>query len=412
MQIGESITTGLREITMHKLRSVLTMLGVIFGVAAVISTAAIGTGARDELNRQLASLGTNTVRIRAVELKGKELADQRQRSPFGLTRADLQAMRDVLPEALAAAAPLKRLEVQVEAAGRILPFDLIGTNEDLPLISGYTVASGRFLHAMDVEKATRVVVIGDQVRRTAFPLVDPLGQSLIVNGQAYEVVGVLTPRRAAQGGTVIDVGDVDRAIYLPITAALRRLGLDDPRADKLDEIALKLKDETFLRESASLVERTLERRHQGVIDFKVIVPEELIRQQQQTKNVLTQVLVFIAAISLVVGGIGIMNIMLATVTQRTREIGIRRAIGATRKDIALQFLVESLMISLIGGLIGIGFGVGLAWGIGQYANWPIIVPLESIAISTSISASVGFLFGLYPSMKAASLDPIEALRSE
>jgi putative ABC transport system permease protein len=412
MQLLESIKIGTREITMHKLRSALTMLGVIFGVAAVISTAAIGSGARDELNRQLAALGTNTIRIRAVELKGKELSDQKRLSPFGLTRGDLENIRELLGSELAAAAPIKKMTAQVQTRGRVLPFDVIGTSEDFPLISGFEVSQGRFLNPIDTIESRKVLVIGEDVRREAFPLVDPLGESLIINGQAYTVIGVMAPRGQATGGTVIDVGNVDRSIYLPINSAIRRLGQADPRADLLDEIALKLREERLLRESAQLVERVLLRRHQQIPDFTVIVPEELIRQQQQTKNVLSQVLIFIAAISLLVGGIGIMNIMLATVTQRTREIGIRRALGATRRDILLQFLVESLIISLMGGLIGIGIGVGLAYGIGYYAKWPFTVPPESIVISTSISAAIGFLFGLYPSLKAASLDPIEALRTE
>ena len=413
MQLTESVKIGMREITMHKLRSVLTMLGVIFGVAAVISTAAIGSGARDELNRQLAALGTNTIRIRAVELKGKEAADAKRLSPFGLTRGDLANIREILGEHIVAAAPLKNFpDVQVQYASRVLPFGIVGTNEDFPLISGYQVAQGRFLTPVDTEESSKVIVIGDAVRREAFPLVEALGQQLRIDGQAYTVVGIMAPRGATQGATVIDVGDIDRSIYMPINSAIRRLGFDDQRADRLDEIALKLGDDEFLREASETIGRMLTRRHNNMVDFTIVVPEELIRQQQQTKNVLTQVLIFIAAISLIVGGIGIMNIMLATVTQRTKEIGIRRALGATRRDILLQFLVESLIVSLFGGLLGIGLGVGLAFGIGHYANWPFTVPPESIAISTSISAGIGFLFGLYPSLKAANLDPIEALRTE
>ncbi len=388
------------------------MLGVIFGVAAVISTAAIGAGARDELNRQLAALGTNTIRVTSVELKGKELSDQMRVSPFGITRADADSIQELLDDYLVAMAPKKNMEAQVQSNGRVLPFEVIGANQDFPSIAGYTVAEGRFLTALDLIDARNVAVIGDEVRRTAFPLVDPIGQSLIIEGQPYTVVGVMAARGKTEGGTVIDVGDLDRSIYVPLNAALRRLGKEDPRADKLDEIALKVNDNANLGETAAVVERLIGRRHNQILDFKVIVPEELIRQQQETKNVLSSVLIFIAAISLLVGGIGIMNIMLATVTQRTREIGIRRALGATRRDILLQFLVESLVISLIGGMFGIVWGVGLAFGIGVYANWPTIVPPESIAVSTTISAGIGFLFGLYPSYRAAQLDPIEALRTE
>ena len=412
MQVFESVKIGTHEIWLHKLRSLLTMLGVIFGVAAVISTAAIGAGARDELNRQLATLGTNTIRVQTVELKGKEAADARRLAPEGLTRDDLENIREVLGDTLTAAAPLKKATSQVQTVGRVLPFEVCGTNEDFPLISGFEVGAGRFLTPLDMEEAAKVCVIGDAVRRDAFPLVDAVGETILVDGQAYTVVGVMAPRGHGDGGTVIDVGDLDRSIYMPVNSVLRRLNDQDRRADRLNEIALKVRSESELREAAAVVERILLRRHNDVQDFKAIVPEELIRQQQQTKNVLSQVLVFIAAISLLVGGIGIMNIMLATVTQRTREIGIRRALGATRRDILAQFLVESLSLSVLGGLIGIGIGAGLAMLIGNYAKWPIILPPESIVMSTTISALVGLLFGFYPSMKASALDPIEALRTE
>lgn len=412
MQLSESLKIGAHEIWLHKTRSLLTMLGVIFGVAAVISTAAIGAGARDELDRQLAMLGTNTIRVQSVELKGKEAADARRLAPWGLTRGDVENLRAVLGDELEAVAPLRKIEVQIQAQGRVLPYDVYGTNEDFPLISGYQIAGGRFLNPLDLTEAYKVAVIGDAVRRDAFPLTRAVGESIVLDGQAYTVIGVMARRGESQGGTVIDVGDLDRSIYIPINAALRRHRSDDPRADRLGEIALKIESEDQLREAAALVDRVLERRHNGVRDFKTVVPEELIRQQQQTKNVLSQVLVFIAAISLLVGGIGIMNIMLATVTQRTREIGIRRALGATRHDILVQFLVESLSLSVLGGLIGIGIGAGLATAIGNYAGWPIILPLESILISTTISGLVGLLFGFYPSLKAAALDPIEALRTE
>jgi putative ABC transport system permease protein len=412
MQLVESVKIGLREITMHKLRSALTMLGVIFGVAAVISTAAIGSGARDELNRQLSALGTNTIRVRAIELKGKELADRQRLSPYGLTRGDVANIRALLGDHLTALAPIKQVPTTVQSRGVLVSGDVYGTTEDFPNISGNKVALGRFLAPTDVADSAQVAVIGESVRRQAFPLVDPIGEHLLIGGQAYMVVGVMAPRSNSGGGTVIDVGDVDRSIYIPLNAALRRLTSEDKRSDNLNEIAMKLGSDSALREASLLVERMLDRRHNGIRDFSVVVPEELIRQQQKTKNVLSQVLMFIATISLLVGGIGIMNIMLASVTQRTKEIGIRRALGATKRDILLQFLVESLIISMAGGLMGIGLGVGLAWGIGQYANWPMIIPTSSIIISTSISASIGFTFGLYPSLKAASLDPIEALRTE
>ncbi|MDX2175469.1 MAG: ABC transporter permease [Candidatus Sumerlaeia bacterium] len=410
MHLGESLRIGWRELAMHKMRSSLTMLGVIFGVAAVISTSAIGAGAREELARQLAELGSNTVRVKKATLRGADEALAQRQAPWGLRRVDADALVAAVP-GITHAAPLKIIDVPVAAEGRTITAEVYGTNEALPDIVGYRVDQGRFLAALDLEEAKRVVVIGDAVRRAAFPLVEPVGQTLLVDGRPFAVVGTLAPR-ARKGGSVVESIDVDRAVFLPLTSALRRVGTDDPRNEQLDEIILKSDGTQPLRESAALAERILLRRQNNVATFRVLVPEELIRQQQQTKNILSQVLVFIAAISLLVGGIGIMNIMLASVTQRTREIGIRRALGATQRDILSQFIIESLLISIFGGLIGIGLGTGLARGISAYAGWTTIVPPEAVVISVTVAAGVGFFFGFYPSFKASRLDPIEALRSE
>ncbi|MDK2972432.1 MAG: putative transport system permease protein [Candidatus Sumerlaeota bacterium] len=396
---------------MHKMRSFLTMLGVIFGIAAVIATSAIGAGAAEELNRQLAALGTNTIRIRALEIEGAERIAAQKLSPYGLTRDDVQALREVVPD-IVGVAPLKMSDAKAFADGRTLPVEIYGTSADLPRLVGYRVAMARFLTEWDQIARNQVCVIGEDVRRTAFPLEDPIGGELRIAGQSYTVVGVLAPRRTG-GETVIKVGNVDRNIYIPLDTLYQRLGTqEDPRADKLDEIILKVAASADLRETSNLVERLLLRRHKDIRDFEILVPEELIRQQQETSSILGNVLVFVAAISLLVGGIGIMNIMLASVTQRTREIGVRRALGATRNDILGQFVIESLIISLLGGILGLGTGYGLAYSIKLYANWEMIVPIKAVIIATAVSGGVGLVFGLYPSMKAARLDPIEALRSE
>lgn len=411
MLVGESVRIGLTEIRMHKMRSLLTMLGVIFGISAVIATSAIGAGAREELNRQLAELGTNTVRVRAVTIEGADAVQAMARSPYGLTRADVEAIRNVVTT-VSQIAPLKRSHARAFSGGRTLPADVYGTSADLPHIVGYRIAEGRFITPFDEESANMVAVIGDEVRRRAFPAEDPVGQQIMIASQYYTVIGVLEPR-GSSGTTVIEVGNIDRQIFIPLNTLYLRLGTGgDPRADRLDEIVLKVDGERYLRETSNAVESLLTRRHQRIPDFEVLVPEELIRQQQETEGILSNVLLFVAAISLIVGGIGIMNIMLATVTQRTREIGVRRALGATRQDILGQFIIESLIISLLGGIIGIGFGYGLAYGIKLYADWDMIVPLTSVVVATVVAAGIGFLFGLYPSMKAARLDPIEALRTE
>jgi putative ABC transport system permease protein len=411
MHVLESARIGLREIAQHKLRSALTMLGVIFGVAAVISTSAIGAGARAELDRQLEELGANTIRAVKVELKGGERQAALRLSPWGLTRADASALAQAIPGVIHAA-PLKKFDAQLASDGRTIPAEIVGTDSSLDDIVGYRLDAGRFLAETDVEEARPVCVIGDAVRLRAFPLSDPVGQRLLIDGIPFTVVGQLAPRVRRGSGAVVESLEIDRVVFIPISSGIRRVARTDPRAEDLDQIILKASSSETLRESAALAERVLLRRHNGAGDFKVIVPEELVRQQQKTKDILSSVLLFIAAISLLVGGIGIMNIMLASVTQRTREIGIRRALGATRDDILGQFLTETVIVSLCGGVAGIAVGFGLAEGIARFAGWTTIVPLEAVAVSVSVAAGVGFLFGFYPSLKAAQLDPIEALRVE
>ncbi|MGF1572057.1 MAG: ABC transporter permease [Sumerlaeia bacterium] len=411
MPLLEAIRTGLMEIWMHKTRSFLTMLGIIFGIAAVISVSAIGAGAAEELNRQLAALGTNTVRLRAVELSGADLTEARRLSPYGLTRKDVHAVREIV-EGVTLASPLKKTEAPASINGRVISGEVYGTNSDLPNIVGYKLAEGRWLSPYDGQYASQVCVIGEDIRRIAFPIEPPLGKKIRIGGQSYQVVGVLESRQTG-GDTVVKVGNVDRNIYIPIDTMFKRLGTGgDPRVEKLDEIILKLDEGQPLGEMKELVDRMILRRHGNVRDYEVIVPEELIRQQQETGKILANVLLFVAAISLLVGGIGIMNIMLATVTQRTREIGVRRALGATRSDVLTQFIIESLIISVLGGVAGIAIGYGLAWMIGNYAGWEMIVPVSSVLTATGVAGFIGFLFGFYPSLKAARLDPIEALRSE
>ncbi|MDX1970951.1 MAG: ABC transporter permease [Candidatus Sumerlaeia bacterium] len=411
MPILEAFRTGLLEIWMHKTRSFLTMLGIIFGIAAVIAVSAIGAGAAEELNRQLAALGTNTVRIRALELKGAEESEARRRNPYGLTRGDLASIREIL-QGVELAAPLKKTTAPPSVNGRVISGEVYGTNSDLPQIVGYALSEGRWISPLDEANASQVCVIGAEISRLAFPIESPVGQRLRIAGQSYLVIGVLQSRQTG-GDTVIKVGNVDRNIYIPLETLFKRLGTEgDPRAERLDEIILKVAEGAPLSETKSVADRMVQRRHNGMRDFEVIVPEELIRQQQETAGILANVLLFVAAISLLVGGIGIMNIMLATVTQRTREIGVRRALGAKRSDVLTQFIIESLIISLLGGLLGIAIGYSLAFIIGSYAGWVMIVPLVSVLTSTAVACFVGFLFGFYPSLKAARLDPIEALRTE
>lgn len=228
MEFGESIRIGFLEITQHKLRSALTMLGVIFGVAAVISTSAIGAGAREELERQLSELGANTIRISAAKLRGQEEAEARRQAPWGLTRADATSLAAIIP-GITAAAPLKKVEVTIAASGRVIQGEVVGTDDNLLNIVQYTIDDGRFLAPLDDAESRLVCVIGDAVRLAAFPLTDPIGQTLSIDGRPFTVVGTLAPRSRLESGAVVESLEVDRTLFIPISTSIRRIGAVDLR---------------------------------------------------------------------------------------------------------------------------------------------------------------------------------------
>jgi putative ABC transport system permease protein len=258
--------------------------------------------------------------------------------------------------------------------------------------------------------AVQRCIIGNNLAKILFALEPPLGKSIQLGRQKYEVVGVMEHRPAGddEGGKR---KSPNLTVYIPMQTGLHRLvALNEP--DDLDEIAVQLQPESDLEELKQVMERILKRRHNNVVDYSFVIPELLLKQKQATQRIFSVVLLFIAGLSLLVGGIGIMNIMLATVTQRTKEIGIRRAIGATQNDILVQFLVEALLICLIGGVVGIGVGWGLSQAAQFYAGWSTIINIPAVIVAITVASATGLIFGLYPSLQAAKLDPIEALRHE
>lgn len=410
MFITANIKIGMKEIWSHKLRSFLTMLGVIFGVAAVVSMVAIAEGAKEESLRQIRLLGTNNIRIRKQELKGIEKTKALRKAPDGLTRADAAAIQEILPDVINTAVT-RSINARLLYKNEIPPSTVIGVTPGYPEVVGHAVQEGRFISDMDIKEAKQVCAIGQEIKNRLFALEDPLGKQIRLEGQIFTVIGVMEKKSSDGGVGSLKLGNLNQNIYIPITTSFQRFGLDE-RSEQLDEISLKVREGADLQELAHVVKRVLLRRHNDVEDFEIVIPEELLRQSQKTQRIFAIVLTAIAGISLIVGGIGIMNIMLATVTQRTREIGIRRAIGATQRHILFQFMIESLTLSLVGGFIGIFAGVGMAKAIAIYAEWKTPISIVSIIVSFSVAAITGLIFGLYPSTKAAKLDPIEALRYE
>ena len=405
-----NLKIGLKEMWTHKLRSFLTMLGVIFGVAAVVAMVAIADGAREESLRQIRLLGTNNIRIKKQELQGIDKTTALRKAPFGLTRADASSLQEILKDVTRIAVS-RNISVRLIYKNEIPPSTIVGVSPDYPDVVNFAIQYGRFVNDTDILDARQVCVIGQEIKNRLFPIEEALGKEIRLEGQLFNVIGVMEKKSGSGGVGSLKLGNLNQNIYIPITTAFIRFGLDG-RAEQLDEISLKVRDGADLQEIAHAVKRILLRRHNGVEDFEIVIPEELLAQSLRTQRIFTIVLTAIAGISLLVGGIGIMNIMLATVTQRTREIGIRRAIGATQRHILMQFIIESLTLSLLGGFIGIFAGIGMARLISLYAHWNTPISILSIVVSFTVAAAIGLIFGLYPSTKAAQLDPIEALRYE
>jgi putative ABC transport system permease protein len=417
--IFETLLQALKGLQQHTLRTFLTMLGVIFGVAAVIGMLSIGKGAEQEAIEQIAAFGINNVRIHALELT-PEQQDKAARTPSkGLTYEDAQYLQDVLPY-IDAVAPQNLIEKEVVYQQLRPQANLVGTTPGYLDVNGQKPGLGRFLTDDDLREYRQVCVLSYVLAQELFLTEDPLGQYLTLGGMRFRVVGVLAERTQTAQKIDIKSRNTDRDIYIPITTSLRKFTFAPSELNLrnsvdynvVDEIALKVSDASFLRESRDSISQILDRRHANIPDYQVVVPTELLEQSQQTQRLFNLVMGCIAGLSLLVGGIGIMNIMLASVTERTREIGIRRAIGARPADVLLFFLLEATLISLIGGVIGIFTGMGISALVSLYAGWKTIVSVESILLSFGVSSLVGIFFGLYPAWRASKMDPIQALRHE
>jgi putative ABC transport system permease protein len=406
---------GLRSLLVHKLRSVLSILGVVFGVAAVTAVSAVGEGARREAVAQIGSLGIDTVTMRARAgaaggpAGAPAAATPAGASALGLRLRDAEAVRAVVPH-LVAAAPVREAALSAEVGSRATDATVVGTTAAYREAARLRLSGGRFLTDVDVEDGKRVAVLGATVATTLFPFDPALGQRVTLGGDWYDVVGVLEGRATTARGRPgpIRTRDVNRAVFVPLTA-LDRGG--DGRVDGIDEIVLRVDDGEQVGAAAEVARRVVQRTTDGAA-FDVIVPREILRQKERTQRIFNVVTGAIAAISLLVGGIGIMNIMLASVAERTREVGIRRAVGAARRDIAAQFLVESSLLTSVGGVLGAVLGVAGSFAIQALAGWPTALSPGMLLAGLAVALGVGIGFGFYPAWHAAHLEPMEALRSE
>ena len=397
----------------HPLRTLLTMLGIVFGIAAVIAMTAITDGGKEEQLRQIRQIGANNIQIRALELEGTRLARVRRVNPEGVSAGDFQAVQAAFADGeIAAATAWKALKAELKAGDLSLDTaQVLGILGDFQEVVDFRIGRGRFLDAEDERSRRRVCVLGAAVADELFPGTEALDHVVVIGDEPFTVVGVMT-RKGFTAGGVGDTAVVDRNhdVYLPhgsLRAYFRKLERDSP----FDALSLRMADDAQLLTQSERVRRMISELHQGADDFVVAVPLEALRQAQRTKEVFNVIIVVIAAISLIVGGIGIMNIMLASVTERTREIGIRRAVGASRRDILSQFLLEALLIATAGGLTGLVLGVGSALLIQALFAFPVSFNGVIMLVATGTSMAIGVGFGLYPAWKAARMDPVEALRT-
>ncbi len=411
MDLRESLGSGLQSLKHHALRSFLAMLGIIFGVGAVIAMLSIGAGAEREALEIIDAMGLRNVVVKDKRFDRENELQEIRRKSAGLSSRDAQAIREAVPGAQLV---VQKIEVEtwkvLSPSGRAKP-RVLGVSSDYPALVRVSLQEGRFFDRHDEEIHAAVCVIGDQVRRELFGFGEALGRPLKVNDQWLTVVGVLAAsagKREVQGVTL---EGTTNDVYLPVTTAERRF-TRPPLKSPLDELVVSVAEGNAVQESAAVVAAMLDRLHGGAADYTITVPEALLEQSQRTQRLFDIVMGAIAGISLLVGGIGIMNIMLATVLERTREIGIRRAVGARQADVRNQFVMEAFAVTVTGGLLGIAMGLAIAKGVAFYAGWKTIVTVWSIVLSVGVSAGVGLVFGIYPALRAARLDPVEALHYE
>lgn len=413
------LSMAVQNLRAQKMRTLLTVLGIVFGVGSVIGMLAIGAGAREESLRFIEQLGVRNVLVDAKPISSEEEMQQRRRASPGLTERDVRVL-EVNVAGLETLSPRKTLH-----PARVLPKpvkdvpELMGVRPSFALIHNLQLSEGRFFLEKEQTSAAAVCVLGASAKINLIGYERAVGKFVKVNDAWLEVVGVLRESIPGSGRFTSDRAgggkqdDVNNIVYVPLgTFQYRFWDMSSYLKDELEGVDLRLKAGIDSVEAAKVVTAILNSTHNNTQDFTVTIPAALLAQQQQTQTIFTYVMVAIAAISLLVGGIGIMNIVLATVLERTKEIGIRRATGARRKDIMRQFLTESVMISAGGGLLGVAFGFFLAWLIATTAEWKTIVTPASVVIAFTVSVLVGVLFGIYPAMKAASINPIDALRYE
>jgi putative ABC transport system permease protein len=402
MRFTNTLRVALRALRRNTMRSILTALGIIIGVGAVITMVSIGNGAKAQVEAQVAALGQNVITV----FPGS-FSQGGMRSGFGFSPTLFPEDNDAIAKDVAnvdGISPEVYDRNQVLANGLNWNTTIRGVSEDYPYIRTWPIAQGAMFGEQEVKSLAKVAVIGKTVADQLFPNEDPVGQNLRIRNLPFRIVGILSSKGFNMSGQ-----DQDDTILVPYTSHMRRVS----RRTSVSTILIQANSPEKIDSVKLAVEDLLTQRRKGrEPDFTVRTQEEIAATATQTSKTMTLLLAAIAGVSLVVGGIGIMNIMLVSVTERTREIGIRLAIGAHGRDVLTQFLIEAILLSSLGGVMGVMLGIGASEFVSYYNGWPVLVSTSSVAVAVTFSAAVGVFFGFYPARKAAQLDPIEALRYE
>lgn len=417
---------GIKSIYSHGLRSLLTVLGIVIGVAAVIAMLAVSEGASFEAQQQFRDLGASNILLKSVKPAEVEESSSRGFGPpqaivYGITESDVRTIQESIP-GISNVISSRIVKKNVWHLGNSMNTDVVGTTVDYPTSRNYNLRAGRFFSETEMRDHGNVVVLSDEVAKALFPIDNPLGQSIKIDSDYYNVVGIMESEGFSNLGQN-QAGSSNSApsrIFIPFTSSKSRFGETTTRQTaggmeretvELHEAIIQVDNQDAVIPVGEIIEQILARRHKDV-DYSIEIPLALLRQAEESALRDQIVAGAIAGISLLVGGIGIMNIMLASVTERTREIGIRRALGAKKKDIITQFLIEAVILSGVGGLIGVVLGIMIPFIISAFWGMTTIVTPVAPILAFSISALIGVVFGIYPSMRAADMDPVEALRHE
>ena len=412
MQYTENIRVAMEGLTDHKFRSFLTMLGIIFGVASVITMLSIGEGAKREAIAKYQDLGVNNIIVREKDLTDSELEEVRAKFSPGLSLADAEEILNIAPGVDKVVSQAER-GAEIKFADHSVKSTVLGITPGYTDILNYTVSEGVFITEAQYNAHQKVCVLGAGAAYTLFGKDDPLGRMVKIDDQWFEVVGVLGSKTVfTETVGELAARDLNTDVFVPLTTFTDRFLPSSKLASQIRQITVHVAESSQLMETSRLVDEILRRHHWNNDDYNIVIPHELLKQEEKEQQIYNFLLGAIAAISLLVGGIGIMNIMLATVMERTREIGIRRAIGARKRDIMSQFVTEAVFISITGGLIGVVLGIGLSLTVRLFTDVTTCIRLYSIIIAFTFSVIVGVCFGYLPARNAANLKPVDSIRYE